>query len=142
MNRDEILLATLAAADGDFSPVQIQKTMFLLDKKVAHLTGGPHFNFRAYDYGPFDQSIYQSLTNLSISGLAAISGDPTTKQRRYGLTSEGQKTGTAILGGMEPALAKYITELTAWVRSVGFAELVSSIYQEFPDMKANSVFRG
>lgn len=142
MTREELLLATLASVDGEFSPVQIQKTMFLLDRKAASLTGGPHFSFRAYDYGPFDQTIYESLSALRNQGLVVISGDPTSKQRGYGLTTVGREKGKAILAGLAPQISGYISQLAKFVRSLGFAQLVSSIYKEFPEMKANSVFRG
>ena len=142
MTRDELLLAALASSTGYFSPVQIQKTLFLLDKKASAWTDGPHFNFRAYDYGPFDQSIYGSLSVLRDSGFVEIIGDPTSKQRRYSLTPLGRTRGTAILDALPKEISTYITELTAFVRGLGFAQLVSSIYKEFPEMTANSVFRG
>jgi hypothetical protein len=141
MTRDELLLATLASADGEFSPVQIQKTMFLLDKKAASMTGGTHFKFRAYDYGPFDETIYQSLCALRDQALVVINTSPASKYRGYGLTAAGRVKGNAILAAQKPQLSGYISQLTKFVRSLGFAQLISSIYKEFPEMKANSVFK-
>lgn len=142
MTRDELILATLASANGEFSPVQIQKALFLLDKKASAWIGGPHFDFRPYDYGPYDQSIYTSLSSLRDAGLVEIVGDPTSKQRRYNLTGPGRDQGSAILAAQPQQISSYISQLAQFVRSLGFAQLVSSIYQEFPEMKANSVFRG
>lgn len=135
------MLATLASADGEFSPVQIQKTMFLLDKKAASMTGGPHFKFRPYDYGPFDESIYQSLYKLRDEALVVINTSPASKYRGYGLTAAGREKGKAILAAQKPEVSGYISQLAKFVRDLGFAQLVSSIYKAFPEMKANSVFR-
>ena len=46
------------------------------------------------------------------------------------------------MAGVLPAEAQsFLTRLGTWVRSLGFKELVSAIYREFPEMRANSVFR-
>lgn len=142
MTREELLLATLASTTGEFTPVQIQKALFLLDKKAASLTGGPFFSFRPYDYGPFDQSIYKDLAVLRDAELVIISGDPTSKQRAYGLTPLGRARGASILAALPTQTSGYIAQLTDFVRGLGFAQLVSSIYKEFPDMQVKSVFRG
>jgi uncharacterized protein len=142
MTREELLLAALASTDGEFSPVQIQKTIFLLDRKVPEWTGGPHFNFKAYDYGPFDQSIYQVLTALRDRGLVEISGDASSKHRRYALTALGREQGVNVLAQQPTEISSYFNQLTEFVKSLGFAQLVSTIYNEFPEMKVNSVFKG
>jgi len=36
---------------------------------------------------------------------------------------------------------KYLDDVVEWTRSLSFTELVKAIYQDYPDMKANSVFR-
>ena len=47
MNRRETILAAMAAAGANtrFSPVQMQKLLFLLDREVPHFIAGPHFAF-------------------------------------------------------------------------------------------------
>ncbi len=139
MTRDELILSTLAAAKSEMSPVQVQKALFLLERKAQTLTKAPPFNFAPYDYGPFDQSIYDSLASLKQQGLVEIK-DPTTKWRRYSLTPAGVERGAAALA-IEPAATKYVGELVAWVQRLSFTQLVSAIYKEYPEMKANSVFR-
>lgn len=142
MTRDDLILAVLASADGEFSPVQIQKTLFLLDKKASRLTRGPHFEFRAYDYGPFDASIYRSMAKLANEGFVEIIGDPDSRARRYGLTQSGRIRGKEILKGCDPSLISYLRDLARFIRGLSFSQLVSAIYREFPEMKANSVFQG
>lgn len=141
MTRNELILATLAAAERDFSPVQIQKALFLIDRKAPSWTGGPHFDFRAYDYGPFDASIYSDLATLKELGLVQINGEATSRQRRYGLTQSGRERGQNILSSYPVPFSNYVRQLVSFVQKLGFAQLVSSIYREYPEMKANSVFK-
>jgi len=56
MDRGDLVLAALAAGGvgASYSPVQVQKLLFLIDREAANLVDGPHFSFRPYDYGPFE----------------------------------------------------------------------------------------
>jgi hypothetical protein len=142
MNRTDYTLAVLASADGAiFTPVQVQKLFFLLDKKVPQDVGGPHFNFEPFDYGPFDSNVYQELEFLADRGQVAIDRNPNTGWRTYRPTPEGLETGKRTLQAINPTTREYVNRLSRWVRSISFAELVSAIYDHFPEMRARSVFR-
>ena len=141
MERSEIILATLAQAPTDLhSPVQVQKLLFLLEKKAAHLIGGQKFHFVPYDYGPFDKDIYNDLLSLSSAGLVELVGDPYSKGRRYKLSKEGERKAGEILSRAAPALIEFLPRLSKFVRSLSFADLVSSVYRAYPEMRVNSVF--
>jgi uncharacterized protein len=142
MDRDGILLAALAAGgeNASYTPVQVQKMFFLIDREASHLVDGPHFNFRPYDYGPFDRSVYDGLDALSQRGLALIHS--TGRYRSYGLSHAGFQDGLAALGALPDSAKDYIVSLASWVSQLSFEQLVASIYNRYPDMKVNSVFRG
>ncbi len=141
MNRRQYVLAGMAAGKeaAIFQPVQIQKLFFLLDREIPKHTGGPHFNFSAYDYGPFDSAVYDEVEALAREGLAMV--DKSGFYRVYSLTHEGLAQGKAALGELTPQGREYAVKAADWVRAVTFNQLVSAIYDRFPDMKANSVFR-
>jgi len=141
MNRREIVLAALAAGgeNAAFSPVQVQKLFFLIDREASHLIGGPHFHFQPYDYGPFDQAVYQQLDLLEMGGLAETSS--TGRYRRYTLTAPGFADGQHVLQSLPAATREFLVKTVAWVRSLSFQQLVAAIYNRYPDMKVNSVFR-
>lgn len=141
MNKTEIILAAFAAGgeNATFSPVQAQKLLFLVDREVAHAVGGPHFNFVAYDYGPFDRRVYDAIDLLEISGLASIQS--TGKYRIYSLTSEGYRDGLQLLDKLAPEARDYLRQIATWIRRLSFQQLVSAIYSRYPEMKANSVFQ-
>lgn len=140
--RQRFILAALATADGGvFAPVQVQKLFFLLDKKVPKRVGGPYFEFQPYDYGPFDKAIYSELEALQQQGLVKIEFVPSAAGRYYSLTPSGQEKGEVQLDEFEDDIKDYMFKLSGWIRSLSFAELVGSVYKEFPEMRENSVFQ-
>jgi uncharacterized protein len=141
-HRQRIMLAALAAESGSvFAPVQVQKMFFLLDKNVASDLGGKQFSFEPYDYGPYDRSVYSELEVLARQCLVSIEAADGAARRKYSLTAAGFDVGQRTLGQLAPRAREYFQRVSAWVRSLGFAELVGAIYQQYPDMKVNSVFR-
>ena len=140
MERRRYVLAVMSAGDPpEYSPAQLQKLFFLMDREAAGHTGGPYFNFRAYDYGPFDAAVYEEAEALAAQGLAVV--DKSRLYRVYSLTSSGLEQGRAALQEFTPAGREYAVRAANWVRSVSFNQLVSEIYKRYPEMKENSVFR-
>ena len=143
MERPEFVLAAMAPAGTDpYSPVQIQKLLFLLDVNVADATGGPHFNFEPYDYGPFDKAVYAVLRDLQDSGLVEIIPGQGLKPQTYRLTMQGWACGKRYLATLPADVKKYAEDLVVYIRSMSFSELVSAIYRLYPEMRENSVFSG
>ena len=141
MDRKGIVLAALAPANGDtYTPVQVQKLLFLIDQNIATITGGQHFNFEPYDYGPFDKEVYSVLHELEENSLVEVLETPGQSWKRYRLTKSGQTSGKQVLGNLDPKGKDYITRASEYVRDLSFSQLVSAIYKAYPHMKANSVF--
>jgi uncharacterized protein YwgA len=140
VERRDYVLAVLAAARGSFTPVQLQKLFFILDKKAATQLGGPYFGFEPYDYGPFDAEVYREVSALAEQGFASVQYGGTL--RRYGIAEGGNDAGEAALAGWSREMRTYIHDLAKYVRSMSFADLVSAVYKEWPEMRAKSIFRG
>jgi hypothetical protein len=142
MNKHEIVLAALAAGgeNATFSPVQVQKLLFLIDREAAKFVNGPHFDFRPYDYGPFDSNVYDTLAALEAGGL--VRSTPLNRYRVYALSLEGYRSGAQLLATLGPNARAYLIQAAAWIRGLSFQQLVAAIYNKYPDMKVNSVFRG
>lgn len=142
-HRQSIVLAALAAESGaEFAPVQVQKLFFLIDENVGSLLGGKQFAFEPYDYGPFDKEVYSELDTLARAGLVrVIDIGSSNGRRRYTLTPPGQAAGERALQQIAPSVRDYFSDVSRWVRSMGFAELVGAIYNAYPNMRVNSVFR-
>lgn len=140
MDRNDFVLTVMSSCpDAIYTPVQVQKLFFLIDQKIPKLVKGPHFDFSPYDYGPFDKHVYWALEALEAEGSIVIEGSAT--YRTYTTTKRGQKKGEVLFNELPAKAQEYITRLSEFVRHLSFNELVSSIYQAYPKMRANSVFR-
>jgi hypothetical protein len=144
MTRKDVLLAILAAARGQsYTPAQLQKGAFLITRNLPGLVAdGLAFNFMPYDYGPFDRAVYDEASALQRDGLADIHPSGSGRWNVYSASSEGVSRGDELLAQMSEAHRKYVAETSRWVRSRSFTSLVKSIYEAYPEMRANSVFRG
>jgi hypothetical protein len=141
LNRNQITLAALAAAgeNATCSPVQIQKLFFIIDRGASHLFGGPHYRFKAYDYGPFDPAVYDQLALLGFDGSVQVVGSG--RYRVYRLTEKGFAEGQQFLSTLPNETADFLRAVARWVRGLSFQQLVAAIYRDYPDMKVNSIFR-
>lgn len=143
MTREQLVLAALAASNGaTHTPVQVQKLVFLIQKRVGVPIAGPWFNFEPYDYGPFDAAVYDALDHWDSQGMVETITSPNLRWKKYRATVEGSQEGQRILSSLDHSSADYIRELSAWVRRLSFADLVSSIYSEYPEMREHSIFQG
>ncbi len=141
MNKKELLISALASgASEEFSPVQLQKLIFLIDSELSPQVGGAYFHFKPYHYGPFDVTVYEEFLKLELEGLCHTKGNG--KTRAYMITEPGKKYAKKILNSLSESQKKYISEVARFVQSLAFPQLVSSIYKAYPHMKVNSVFRG
>jgi hypothetical protein len=139
INKQELILLALSG-EQLFSPVQIQKHFFLIDKNISSRIGGPFFNFVPYDYGPFDKSLYEELKSLASKGLVDICMTLSSPGRYYKLSAEGQIKAAELSATQDKDVLEYIGKLSDFVRSLSFGDLVSAIYKAYPEMKVNSVF--
>jgi uncharacterized protein len=140
VNQTELVLAGLAPAKGgSHTPVQVQKLFFLLEKNIPETYNGPLFNFKPYNYGPFDRDVYLVLQKLEEEGLVDI--DSQFNWRTYGLTVLGQEEADKIFNQLPKKAKDFIPAISEFVRGLNFTELVRAIYKAYPEMKRNSVFQ-
>ena len=141
MTRQEFVLMAMAAGNGDaHTAVQVQKLFFLIERKVPQEVGGPYFTFVPDAYGPLDLDVYAELSAASAKGLVTIYNEREIVHT-YCLTSAGRAVGEAMLVKLAPPTAEYLRTLSAWVRRQEFWELVSAVYQAYPEMRVNGVFQ-
>jgi hypothetical protein len=141
VSREDVVLAALSPAAGvPHTPVQVQKLLFLIDRNISTLLGGPKFAFQPLHYGPFDRQVYASLEGLAQQGLVEITRGLNWPE--YRLTPEGQSRAADVWAGLDARARDYINKASDFVRSLSFPELVAAIYKAYPEMRANSVFQG
>jgi uncharacterized protein len=141
ISQEDIVLAALSPAGGTpYSPVQVQKLLFLVDQNLSPCLGGLKFDFQPHHYGPFDKRVYFTLEDLAQRGMVEI-----TRGRgnwpEYRLTPEGQTRAAEVMAGLDERARSYLGRVSAFVRSLSFSELVSAIYKAYPEMRVRSVFQ-
>ncbi|MCH8035154.1 MAG: hypothetical protein IH950_15545 [Bacteroidetes bacterium] len=143
MTQKQLILAALSVSEStEYTPVQVQKLFFLIDRNVGNqIVGGPFFNFVPYHYGPFDKEVYNQLKELSETGDVSIEMNQGDGMRKYKLTEEGIVKGKQWRESLDDSITTYIAELNSFVIGIGFTDLVASIYQQYPEMKVNSIFQ-
>ncbi len=140
--KDWTLLVIAAAKGRPVSPVQLQKALFLLSRNLSPDVLGVErlYDFQAYDYGPFDGSVYHDAEELERAGDVVID-QAGSRFRSYRATSEGSARADRMRQGINAKAIAYLDRVVAWVSGLSFNQLVEAIYKAYPDMATNSVFR-
>jgi uncharacterized phage-associated protein len=141
--KDWTLLVVAAGKGQALTPVQLQKALFLLGKNLSskQLRVADFYPFRAYDYGPFNAQVYSDAKHLRDEGLIIIDPMDAVRYRYYSATVAGSERSEQLRAELRADVRDYLDRVVAWVRSLSFTALVQAIYRDYPEMKANSVFR-
>ncbi len=140
LERIDILLQIIVAAQGDpISPVQLQKVAFLVGQECPNDVPSDYYKFVPYDYGPFCSEIYQDVEELERQGYVTIAPNLHGTRKEYRATF---RSSDADFSGIPEPVEEYITRAVDWAKRLSFRELVSAIYQEYPEYGVNSIFSG
>ena len=138
--RDWLLLALHFAGARGLSPVQLQKSLFLLAMEVPEVRQD-FYEFVPHNYGPFSKQIYLDAEVLDDNGCAAI--EPHGSYSQYLITEAGREHLKAIekRGGFSERAYNYLSDAVGWTQRQGFSSLVRAIYKKYPAYRVNSVFQ-
>ncbi|MBX7135862.1 MAG: hypothetical protein K1X67_24605 [Fimbriimonadaceae bacterium] len=138
-NRSAWTRIALGLARGrSLTPVQLQKTVFLLQELVPNLVRADQYQFKPYKYGPFTVEVYKDAEQLADTGLATLAQDPSG----YILYSASPKLVDAVevtLGEAPNDIREFAERLASWTREQSFLQLVRAVYERFPAYRVNSV---
>lgn len=134
------LLAISVANGKTLSPVQVQKSLFLLGRMLPDEVGDLFQSFTPYNYGPFCLEIYQDAEKLSSKELITITRPLGQRQVEYRATPKGLELAKELQKEVPERALQYLNKVVKWARELSFQELVRVIYSIFPEFKRNSVF--
>jgi hypothetical protein len=137
--KDWALLAISFAGGRGLSPVQLQKSLFLLGKELPAEVGDGFYDFIPYNYGPFDRAVYVDANKLSEDGLVNIAE---RSLKEYSPTPLGLQCASLLEGAASPRARAYLQQIVKWTQSLSFSQLVRAIYDRYPEYRQNSVFQG
>lgn len=140
--KDWTLLVIAAAGGKSVSPVQLQKTLFLLSRNLSakDLQVDRLYSFEPYDYGPFDYAVYHDAEKLEAEEQVTID-QAGSRFRSYRATSTGLEQASRLRAKLSPITTGYLDKIVGWVSNLTFNQLIEAIYKAYPEMAKNSVFR-
>jgi hypothetical protein len=142
VKRTDWLLITLnAAGNRGLSPVQLQKSVFLLSQLFKPQAGASFYQFIPYNYGPFCVDVYKDAERMAAQGLVEINREGRSWPE-YRITTGGQEYLRQLSGLVPAQVEDYIRRVVSWTQNLSFPDLVRAIYQSYPDYKSRSVFQG
>lgn len=127
--REDFVVKVLSLTPNEtFSPVQIQKLFFLLEKRL----NVGLFDFKPHHYGPYDRNLTALLTFSEKIEIKNINGIE-HYQIKQGETVE-------ISNFLTLEQREFVAKMINFVKSLSFKQLCMAIYKEFPEMAENSIF--
>ena len=126
--------------DSQHEPIRIQKTLFKLARE-AGLPPGEQYQFRPYNWGPFSATIYQDIDDLVGSGLVERVPQPGISWAIYKLTNKGKKRAERIRTKANVQSVRSLDGISRWVAERPFSKLLQDVYEKYPDMAKNSLFK-
>ena len=141
MEREDFLLMVVSEAEGrPLTPVQLQKSLFLVSQKLKE-TPDPFYSFEPYHYGPFDADVYADADSLEKEGLLISVSSTRGAWQETAITPNGLNKAQHLKKELSEPVVTYVHELVQWVQSLSFSDLVQAIYREYPEYRENSVFQ-
>ena len=141
-DKDFLLLVVAAGKNRPLTPVQLQKSLFLLSESKLPEAPNSIYSFEPYHYGPFDSDIYADADSLRDDGKVVRLPSARGAWTETAITADGSSKAASLEKGLSKASANYIRELVQWVQSQSFSGLLRAIYSKYPEYREHSVFQG
>ena len=143
MEKEKWLLLTIAAGGQEgLTPVQLQKSLFLLGESLSQKALGKTFyKFEPYNYGPFNMTIYSDAECLGRQGLVEIQHEG-RRWPQYRATAAGVRCAHDVRRALSEKVRDHLDAVVKWTQSKSFSQLIRAIYEKFPQYRKYSVFQG
>lgn len=139
--KDTLIVLIACADDQGLSPLQIQKSLFLLAQSGLPGMPSPFYAFRPYNYGPFDADIYRDVDLLISEGLVAETHIAGQSWSKYTITVKGRAVASEMQNQMDNRLLSHLREIVEWIKPLSFTDILRVIYAKYPAFAVNSVFQ-
>jgi hypothetical protein len=142
---------------------RLQKLLFLLWKEGSFFQHVPDlYNFKAYDFGPCMDDLYDDLEFAEDVGLISVTESPSGNEyegadeeaflkdfgfqlvrketrRDYSLTDDGIEAGKELFDVLDHADQDRITQIKRRFNSMPFFDLLRYVYRKYPTFAKRSV---
>jgi uncharacterized protein len=137
--QDWVLLALNFGGAKGLSPVQLQKSLFLLRMEVQEIQVN-FYDFFPHNYGPFCKQIYADAERMAQDGLIVIE----RMQQSHSIfliSAIGEARVAHIRPEVAPRALNYLRTAVEWTQQQSFSGLIRAIYDKYPEYRINSVFQ-
>ena len=141
MEGKDVVLLMVDAIGGVVTPVQLQKSVFLVSAEGLDGIPKPLYDFKPYHYGPFDRRVYNDAERLHQDGLVLRASSRGGTWTDTMIMRDGWESAQELRKGLPDKTIEGIDAIAGIVRSKSFPELVKHVYQKFPEYRENSVFQ-
>jgi len=143
MEKEQWLLLAIAAGESEgLTPVQLQKSLFLLGKSLSKkVLGKSFYKFVPYNYGPFNVTIYSDAESLGRKGLVEIQHEG-RRWPQYRVTAAGVRLARDVHNALSEEVRSHLDAVVKWTQSKSFSGLLRAIYREYPQYRQSSIFQG
>ena len=134
-------MAIKLAGKKGLTPAQLQKVLFLVKQNFTNELKG-FYDFKPYNYGPFDKQIYNDAEELKQVGYIKLVRQDGHSWSMYIIEDDFDNSKYPALLKADEKISRYLKLLIDWAQKLSFEQLIASIYNHYPEYKINSVFRG
>lgn len=127
--------------DRKLTPIQIQKSLFLIGQNLQALIGPSFYTFEPHNYGPFSAEIYRDIDELCDEGFVTVRTVVGRDWNEYESTASGLEVASGIIRRIPAPAQEYISNIVNWTRRTPFNELLGAIYKAYPQFAVRSVFK-
>lgn len=135
------LIVITSSKSGGVTPVQLQKTLFLVGQKFKDTVSEDYYSFKPYDYGPFSSEIYGDIEALQKENFIVAVPSKSGRWRKYSATQVGKEKFAQLLSEISEEIVDFIDEKINHFQSISFKEILQEIYKEYPKYSEKSVFQ-
>jgi hypothetical protein len=137
--RDWVLLALNFGGVRGLSPVQLQKSLFLVSMEVPEVRVN-FYDFFPHNYGPFCTQIYTDAEHLAQDGLVVIERAQQSHSM-FLITPIGEARVEHVRREVSQRVWNYLQTAVEWTQHQSFSGLIRAIYDKYPEYRVNSVFQ-
>jgi hypothetical protein len=113
--KDWLLLAIAAAGEAGLSPIQLQRSLFLLSQKRKTHVGPDFYQFESGDAWPFSRALYEDLDAFVAAGDVVKEYRPESTRSVFRLAESGRTLAEELQPRLKPEASSYLEEAVAWV---------------------------
>ena len=122
--RGWLLLATAVSGASGLSPVQLQRSLFLVCQKREEQVGPGFYEFESYGSGPASTALYADIDALVAAEYIVKEWVPESSCSTFHLSDAGQGRAADFRRKMKKEALESLEDAVAWVKEQSYLELV------------------